>query len=164
MAQLEERTTQHRTVWPGSRANLPHFIMTYFLFAESELAKTFQGPHGPDILVGDDTRIGRSVSGRDSCKLPTKWAQVSGNHCKIFYTSLKVQNSLSKTSIVCDLGKKMSVWHLQEPAGYWIEDTSTNGTLVNNERVGKLCSVPLAEGDRVQLSWMANGNPATTLE
>lgn len=88
--QLEEHITEHRTVWPGSRADLPHFIMSYFLFADSELAKTFQGPHGPDILVGDDTRIGRSVSGRDSCKLPTKWAQVSGNHCKIFYTSLKV--------------------------------------------------------------------------
>jgi len=141
--------------------------MSYFLFAKSELAKTFQGPHGPDILVGDDTRIGRSVTGRDSCKLPTKWAQVSGNHCKIFYTSLKVQLTLSKTGAVSDFGKKTSISpcrHLQEPAGYWIEDTSTNGTLVNNERVGKLCSVPLAEGDRVQLSWNANGNPAATLE
>ena len=64
--------------------------MTYFLFAESAFAKTFQGLHGPDIVVGDDTRIGRSVTGRDSCRLPAKWAQVSGNHCKIFYTSLKV--------------------------------------------------------------------------
>ena len=64
--------------------------MSYFLYAESELAKTFQGAHGPDILVGDDTRIGRSVAGRDSCRLPAKWAQVSGIHCKIFYTSLKV--------------------------------------------------------------------------
>ena len=64
--------------------------MSYYLFAESELAKTFQGTHGPDILVGDDTKIGRSVSGRDSCRLPAKWAQVSGTHCRIFYTSLKV--------------------------------------------------------------------------
>lgn len=68
--------------------------MTYFLFAESAFAKTFQGPHGPDIIVGDDTRIGRSVTGRDSCRLPAKWAQVSGNHCKIFYTSLKVLHAV----------------------------------------------------------------------
>ncbi len=91
--------------------------MSYFLFAESELAKTFQGPHGPDILVGDDTRIGRSVTGRDSCKLPTKWAQVSGNHCKIFYTSLKVQLTLSKTGVVSDLGKKMSIFPCPAFAG-----------------------------------------------
>ena len=75
-----------RTDLPG----LCDIIMSYFLFAESELAKTFQGTHGPDILVGDDTKIGRSVSGRDSCRLPAKWAQVSGTHCRIFYTSLKV--------------------------------------------------------------------------
>ena len=67
-----------------------------------------------------------------------------------------------------DLGRerksKTQAERLQEPAGYWIEDTSTNGTVVNNQRVGKLCSCPLAEGDRVQLSWNAVGDPATILE
>ncbi len=52
----------------------------------------------------------------------------------------------------------------QEPAGYWIEDTSTNGTLVNAVKIGKLSSVPLAEGDKVQLSWSADSSPATLLE
>lgn len=77
---------------------LPVYNMTYFLIAESAFAKTFQGPHGPDIIVGDDTRIGRSVTGRDACRLPAKWAQVSGNHCKIFYTSLKVHYFMCCTS------------------------------------------------------------------
>ena len=136
--------------------------MTYFLFADSVFAKTFQGPHGPDILVGDDTRIGRSVTGRDSCRLPAKWAQVSGSHCKIFYTSLKVFAALR---LWCTYCMALSVFlffdfvsNRQEPAGYWIEDTSTNGTLVNGQRVAKHASVPLAEGDKVQLSFNAGGD------
>ena len=136
--------------------------MSYFLFADSSFAKTFQGPHGPDILVGDDTRIGRSVTGRDSCRLPAKWAQVSGNHCKIFYTSLKVFSApyLWYTTVVAHSlhSYLKSVSNCQEPAGYWIEDTSTNGTLVNGERVAKHASVPLAEGDKVQLSFNAGGD------
>ena len=51
----------------------------------------------------------------------------------------------------------------QEPAGYWIEDTSTNGTLVNGERVAKHASVPLAEGDKVQLSFNAGGEESVLL-
>lgn len=48
--------------------------------------------------------------------------------------------------------------NFQDPAGYWLEDTSTNGTLVNGERVAKHASVPLAEGDKVQLSFNAGGD------
>lgn len=57
--------------------------------------------------------------------------------------------------------KPLCIW--QEPAGYWLEDTSTNGTLVNGERVAKHGSVPLAEGDKVQLSFNAGGDESVLL-
>lgn len=55
-------------------------------------------------------------------------------------------------------GRFKLLWLCQDPAGYWLEDTSTNGTLVNGERVLKHASVPLAEGDKVQLSFNAGGD------
>lgn len=53
---------------------------------------------------------------------------------------------------------------LQDPPGYWIEDTSTNGTLINGDRIPKGTSAPLKEEDRVQLSWNAAGEAAALLE
>ena len=53
---------------------------------------------------------------------------------------------------------------LQDPPGYWIEDTSTNGTLINGDRIPKGSSAPVKEGDRVQLSWNAAGEAAALLE
>ena len=52
----------------------------------------------------------------------------------------------------------------QDPPGYWIEDTSTNGTLINGNRIPKGSSAPVKEGDRVQLSWNAAGEAAALLE
>ena len=64
--------------------------MSFYLIAESVLAKTYQGAQGPDILITENTRIGRSVAGQGSCRLPPKWAQVSGNHCRVYLSTEKV--------------------------------------------------------------------------
>lgn len=149
--------------------------MSYYLIAESSLAKTYQGTYGPDILITENTKIGRSVAGQGSCRLPPKWAQVSGTHCRVYHTTEKVLQSLLSSVFcldpvyqVCCCGAlqtlKQLTSGLQDPAGYWIEDTSTNGTLVNGARIAKGTSVPVKEGDSVQLSWNAAGEAAAVLE
>ena len=148
--------------------------MSYYLIAESSLAKTYQGTYGPDILITENTKIGRSVAGQGSCRLPPKWAQVSGSHCRVYHTTEKVLQSRLQNKFCLDpvsqvycsalQTTRQLTSGLQDPAGYWIEDTSTNGTLVNGARIAKGTSVPVKEGDRVQLSWNAAGEAAAVLE
>lgn len=142
--------------------------MSAYLIARSVLAKTHQGAHGPDILITASTKIGRNVNGQGACRLPPKWAQVSGNHCRVYYDEEKVQSAsfLSVQTCLAEVpeAKHQGLTYLQDPSGYWIEDTSTNGTLVNGERITKGSSVPVKEGDVVQLSWNAAGDAAGLLE
>jgi hypothetical protein len=57
-------------------------MASYELVADTPLTKERQTPSGPNILLDDNTRIGRSTSGPGL--LPINWAQVSGNHCRVF--------------------------------------------------------------------------------
>jgi hypothetical protein len=60
-------------------------MQAYELVAESPLAKQRVTPSGPNILLTENTAIGRSAAGVGN--LPIDWAQVSGNHCRIFLFS-----------------------------------------------------------------------------
>lgn len=65
-------------------------MQLYELVADTPLAKQRVATGGPNIFLSDETAIGRTASGPGS--LPIDWAQVSGNHCRVFLAS-KVQST-----------------------------------------------------------------------
>ncbi|GMH35990.1 hypothetical protein BSKO_03858 [Bryopsis sp. KO-2023] len=103
----------------------------YYLVALSEVAKEFQQSNGggPDFLLQESTKIGRNVARGEGYKVPLQWQQVSGQHCRIFFDSRD--------------GK------------WYIEDTSTNGTYLNGERLKKAEKTEIKLGDTIKLSTQA---------
>ncbi|KAK9814618.1 hypothetical protein WJX72_008772 [[Myrmecia] bisecta] len=116
----------------------------YMLKAVSPLACEYQGPCGPHILLGTDTiEIGRRVAqSNKAVKLPHAWGAVSGLHMIIHRDSTK------------------------EPYAFFLEDRSTNGTWIDEEKAPKGQRVPLPLGCRVRLSVVpaAQTTSATHLE
>eukprot|EP00798_Chlamydomonas_sp_ICE-L_P016113 gene16113-22256_t len=85
------------------------------LQATSELAKSFVEHGTCDLKVAQSTKIGRNVARGDGYRLKQEWTQFSQNHCRIY----------------CEQST-------HEPGLAWfIEDTSTNGTWVNDVRLAK---------------------------
>eukprot|EP00198_Chlamydomonas_reinhardtii_P012274 XP_001701611.1 predicted protein [Chlamydomonas reinhardtii] len=79
-----------------------------------------------ELLLKVPFRIGRNVSGPDTLRLPAELTQFSGSHCRIFYDP------------------NVDQW--------LVEDTSTNGTYVDDARVQRGCAMALSEGCRLRLS------------
>ena len=61
----------------------------FFLVAVSPLAQSSRGPNGPNLEVREVTRLGRSVASKDGYRFPGDWGQISGNHCKIFFSKVE---------------------------------------------------------------------------
>jgi pSer/pThr/pTyr-binding forkhead associated (FHA) protein len=128
---------------------------TWELIPDSSCTKKRQGPNGPSIHIPPGAKellIGRGVEGEGCLSL---WPQISTNHCKI-YTNSEASH-LSKSTIFqnCNEACKQSINLLhswQEPLLWYIQDTSTNGTCINGERVPKGISRHLKEGDRIKLA------------
>eukprot|EP00803_Ostreobium_quekettii_P009305 evm.model.scf_1138.5 EVM.evm.TU.scf_1138.5 scf_1138:32539-39395(-) len=100
--------------------------MAYYLVAANDLAKSFLGPEGPDLAVRDGTQLGRGVVGEGAYRFPSDWVQFSGTHCRLYFS--EAENS------------------------WMIEDTSTNGTYVNDTRIKKSSALTLKDGDCIMLS------------
>ncbi|GIL78468.1 hypothetical protein Vretimale_17035 [Volvox reticuliferus] len=89
-----------------------------------------------DVCLNGSLRIGRNVVGPDALTLPPTLTQFSGVHCRVY----------------ADLSSGNVQW--------FVEDTSTNGTFVDGERIVRNTSVRLLEGSRLRLS----SPPQETLE
>ncbi|GLI65052.1 hypothetical protein VaNZ11_008478 [Volvox africanus] len=89
-----------------------------------------------DVCLNGSLRIGRNVVGPDALTLPPTMTQFSGMHCRVY--------------------ANLSSGNMQ----WFVEDTSTNGTFVDGERVVRNSSVRLLEGSRLRLS----SPPQETLE
>ncbi|GIL59616.1 hypothetical protein Vafri_14350 [Volvox africanus] len=89
-----------------------------------------------DVCLNGSLRIGRNVVGPDALTLPPTMTQFSGMHCRVY--------------------ANLSSGNMQ----WFVEDTSTNGTFVDGERVVRNTSVRLLEGSRLRLS----SPPQETLE
>ncbi|KAL6776730.1 hypothetical protein ACKKBF_B30710 [Auxenochlorella protothecoides x Auxenochlorella symbiontica] len=109
----------------------------YRLIATNDRAKALIGPHGCDIVLYGDTRIGRGVAGPQTFTLPVDWLQFSSRHCRVYSAD-------------------GNHWH--------VEDTSTNGTYVNDVRVPKNGSLPLPLGARLRLSNIGMHDPILEFE
>lgn len=144
-------------------------MQAYELLADSPLAKQRVTPNGPNVLLGENTAIGRSAAGAGN--LPIDWAQVSGNHCRVFL--------VNKVNGAYRFGSYIAIWlltirmslsdhqyampMLQDPPVYHLEDNSTNGTAINGVRVPKGTSRPLVEGDHIRLA-VATQDPNKVIE
>lgn len=61
-----------------------HAMPQYRLIATNDRAKALIGPHGCDIVLYGDTRIGRGVAGPQTFTLPVDWLQFSTRHCRVY--------------------------------------------------------------------------------
>ncbi|KAK9863115.1 hypothetical protein WJX84_005224 [Apatococcus fuscideae] len=113
-------------------------MVTHMLEALSEPAKAWKGPYGSDIPIALETKLGRSVVGANSIRLLPSWGQISGTHCTIFSEN--------------------------QGATWYLEDTSTNGTFINQVKVPKKLRQPLSEGDQVRFSQAPDNDPAHIIE
>ena len=83
------------------------------------------------------------------------WPQISTNHCKIYMNSEASLPASEAIDRKCSEAYKLSndlSYFWQEPHLWYIQDTSTNGTCINGERVPKGTSRHLKEGDRIKLA------------
>ena len=129
--------------------------LTWELAPYSICTKKAQAAKGHTICIPAGTkevRIGRGVSGQ-GC-LP-QWPQISTFHCRLWMSDqVGIHEATCNPSDVvrCIELCNEHAFALQEPHQWHLEDRSTNGTCVNGERIQKLSSRQLKEGDHIQLA------------
>ena len=129
--------------------------LTWELAPDSICTKKAQAAKGHSIYIPAGTkelRIGRGVSGQ-GC-LP-QWPQISTFHCRIWIADqvgVREAPDDSSDAARCIKPCKGHTFAIQEPHQWHLEDRSTNGTCINGERIQKLSSRQLNEGDHIQLA------------
>eukprot|EP01026_Neomeris_dumetosa_P015758 TRINITY_DN16008_c0_g1_i1.p1 TRINITY_DN16008_c0_g1~~TRINITY_DN16008_c0_g1_i1.p1 ORF type:complete len:436 (-),score=86.23 TRINITY_DN16008_c0_g1_i1:270-1577(-) len=94
-------------------------------------ALQFDGGHnqGANLLVREGiTQLGRAVKASEGYRFPPGWVQVSSKHCKII-----------RDSSVADIS-------------VYVEDSSTNGTFINGDRLERGRRYEMRVGDILSLS------------
>ena len=129
--------------------------LTWELAPDSICTKKAQAAKGHGIRIPAGTkevRIGRGVSGQ-GC-LP-QWPQISTFHCRLWVSDQVGGHEAPHDpshAVRCIQPSDRHAFALQEPHSWHLEDRSTNGTCVNGERVRKLSSRRLKQGDHIQLA------------
>lgn len=130
--------------------------MTRFkLVAANDLARSITDYGGPDLYLNTSTKIGRNVQKSEGLKLNPEWIQFSSNHCRVWCK----REEVGTVSFVLKARSEMQMdntgfiyFLFQDGISWFVEDTSTNGTWVNDVRVAKGQSLPVKDGDHIRLS------------
>eukprot|EP00891_Asterochloris_glomerata_P002090 jgi/Astpho2/2090/fgenesh1_pg.00038_%23_159_t len=96
------------------------------LKALSATAKQFNGGKLLLRCSNEGTILGRAANGRHNYRMPAGWLQISGKHACLRPT--------------------------QDPQGWTIEDTSSNGTFINGRKINKNQPEPIKAGDVITLA------------
>ena len=149
----------------------------YKLAPLSALARQLLGalPDGPELYyLAATQKVGRNVTRPEGLQLPPEWIQFSGSHCRVYCQTLEVR-TCCKTGVATPAGTRtldivaavpplearhgptaclllLCICFQQGEACWFVEDTSTNGTYINDVRIVKGSASALKEGDRLRLS------------
>eukprot|EP01025_Chloroclados_australasicus_P003242 TRINITY_DN10753_c0_g1_i1.p1 TRINITY_DN10753_c0_g1~~TRINITY_DN10753_c0_g1_i1.p1 ORF type:complete len:372 (-),score=32.66 TRINITY_DN10753_c0_g1_i1:1269-2384(-) len=92
-------------------------VQSFVLKAQEGAAKQFNCYYGSDLVLRQEvTLLGRAVPQNKGYRFPSSWVQVSSHHCKLIVKSAE------------DVSNGQEVY---------VEDSSTNGTFINDVRISK---------------------------
>ncbi|KAJ2713138.1 serine/threonine protein kinase [Coemansia spiralis] len=125
-----------RSVWGVLLSLSPDDYKTVLLERTTPLASRLGGA-GSSPSRGM-ARFGYHIGRHKACDIRIQNAHISNRHCLIY----RIDDEGGDSSVGADEGGHSRVY---------LEDTSSNGTFVNGQRVGKSASVELRDGDEIQL-------------
>ena len=159
----------------------PATMPTYRLMARSPGALNFPaGGSSPNVVLsaGRVTRFGRAPD--SDVRLPANWIWISSRHCELYYEEAQVRGGNAGSCTRSGASRRILHGGHRPPRrssrlllcisqlpghaaparsapllqGTWmVKDLSTNGTFVNNTKVGKGKAAPLKPGDTVRALW-----------